>query len=274
MIFFIVFLIKKCLEFYTHLSIAPASGEILSIGGIRQGQQLVIMALLLEYKALTLPLPHDQLTESGRAQRQPIPSSIEGCCGYTLFSQTTTKENIEKKKKKFNEVDWRARKTRHTWESVSWWSPAFRGGKRSRSKIRPPKFWWSYGNRRMLALNGPLSSRDNNAARISYSGFCCPFSNPSSTVVALEMKKKIPFFILKPSKNRTKRRFTYSQMWASFHPEDQALVQFPPVLRRILPVPPINRPGWCHRSRRITDHFDSDCRATKDKNNQVVCLAT
>ena len=83
----------------TNLGIIPASNNMMPVWWVRHTTHVIEVTLLFEYVALTLPFPHEQLSHTSAAQRDPVTRRVETHCRDILVWDT---ENIKGKDKSTN----------------------------------------------------------------------------------------------------------------------------------------------------------------------------
>ena len=76
-----------------YLGILCTSDYELSIRGVFQAGHIVEMSLLFENVRLALPFPHDELSQSLAAQRQPVALLVERHSCYHLIRNAATKSS-------------------------------------------------------------------------------------------------------------------------------------------------------------------------------------
>jgi hypothetical protein len=64
-------------KIYAHLAILSSSDYVLTIWRVSEACHIVEVALLFHDICLTLPLPHQQLTQANTSQSNPVSSAVQ-----------------------------------------------------------------------------------------------------------------------------------------------------------------------------------------------------
>ena len=60
-----------------HLSVLASGDDVLSVRRVREAGHVVEVTLLLEHVSLRLPLPHEELAETGATETDPVSGRVD-----------------------------------------------------------------------------------------------------------------------------------------------------------------------------------------------------